>query len=283
MDPDGGKQEVFANTGGRVLGFDFDADGRMIAADAMKGLLAIGADGSVSLLADQRERRRSDRLRQLHRRGAGRHDLLHRRLDALCARATGAAPTKRACSTSSSSPRPAACWPTIRRPETTRIVARGLLVRQRHRPVGRWTEPVRRETGRYRIWKIDAGARDIDVQARLAAGPGAARQPARLSGQPDARSGRAHLGRSVQAAQSGGGWPRRRRRFCARCCCGCRAPCCRSASPTDMSSPSTRTAASSRTCRIPIGAYPETTGATETADRLYIHSLHAPAIGWLPR
>ncbi len=25
MDPDGGKQEVFANTGGRVLGFDFDA------------------------------------------------------------------------------------------------------------------------------------------------------------------------------------------------------------------------------------------------------------------
>ena len=33
----------------------------------------------------------------------------------------------------------------------------------------------------------------------------------------------------------------------------------------------------------PSGAYPETTGATETADRLYIHSLHAPAIGWLPR
>jgi hypothetical protein len=33
----------------------------------------------------------------------------------------------------------------------------------------------------------------------------------------------------------------------------------------------------------PSGAYPETTGATETADRLYIHSLHAPAIGWVPR
>ena len=25
MEPDGAKQEVFANTGGRVLGFDFDA------------------------------------------------------------------------------------------------------------------------------------------------------------------------------------------------------------------------------------------------------------------
>jgi hypothetical protein len=33
----------------------------------------------------------------------------------------------------------------------------------------------------------------------------------------------------------------------------------------------------------PSGAYPETTGVTETADRLYIHSLHAHGIGWLPR
>jgi hypothetical protein len=33
----------------------------------------------------------------------------------------------------------------------------------------------------------------------------------------------------------------------------------------------------------PSGAYPEATSATETADRLYIHSLHAHSIGWLPR
>src|SRR5690606_38514444 len=52
MEPDGTNREVFANTGGRVLGFDFDADGRMIAADAMLGLLAIAPDGGVSLLAD---------------------------------------------------------------------------------------------------------------------------------------------------------------------------------------------------------------------------------------
>ncbi|MDP1907688.1 MAG: SMP-30/gluconolactonase/LRE family protein, partial [Hyphomicrobium sp.] len=38
MDPDGGRREIFANTGGRVLGFDFDAGGRMIVADPMKGL-----------------------------------------------------------------------------------------------------------------------------------------------------------------------------------------------------------------------------------------------------
>jgi hypothetical protein len=33
----------------------------------------------------------------------------------------------------------------------------------------------------------------------------------------------------------------------------------------------------------PAGAYPETTGATETSGRLYIQSLHANAIGWLAR
>jgi hypothetical protein len=38
MNPDGSAQEVFVNTGGRVLGFDFDASGRLIAADAVKGL-----------------------------------------------------------------------------------------------------------------------------------------------------------------------------------------------------------------------------------------------------
>lgn len=32
----------------------------------------------------------------------------------------------------------------------------------------------------------------------------------------------------------------------------------------------------------PSGAYPETTGVTETRDRLYIQSLHAKGIGWLP-
>lgn len=33
----------------------------------------------------------------------------------------------------------------------------------------------------------------------------------------------------------------------------------------------------------PSGAYPETTGVTETADRLYIQSLQAKGLGWLPK
>jgi hypothetical protein len=31
----------------------------------------------------------------------------------------------------------------------------------------------------------------------------------------------------------------------------------------------------------PAGAYPETTGVTETAERLYMQSLHAKGLGWL--
>ena len=44
-----------------------------------------------------------------------------------------------------------------------------------------------------------------------------------------------------------------------------------------------RTATSSRICRIPSGAYPETTGATEYGRSPHNHSLHARTIGWLPR
>jgi sugar lactone lactonase YvrE len=33
----------------------------------------------------------------------------------------------------------------------------------------------------------------------------------------------------------------------------------------------------------PTGAYPETTAVTETADRLYVQSLHAKGLGWKPR
>ena len=33
----------------------------------------------------------------------------------------------------------------------------------------------------------------------------------------------------------------------------------------------------------PTGAYPETTAVTETPERLYIQSLHARELGWLPR
>ena len=33
----------------------------------------------------------------------------------------------------------------------------------------------------------------------------------------------------------------------------------------------------------PSGAYPETTAVTETTERMYVQSLHAHWLGWLPR
>jgi hypothetical protein len=48
---DGTAQQVFANTGGRVLGFAFLANGQMVATDAMRGLLAIAPDGAIQVLS----------------------------------------------------------------------------------------------------------------------------------------------------------------------------------------------------------------------------------------
>jgi sugar lactone lactonase YvrE len=53
MRPDGAAFEPWLTTGGRVLGFDFDAAGNLIAADAMRGLLLITRDGRIRVLADR--------------------------------------------------------------------------------------------------------------------------------------------------------------------------------------------------------------------------------------
>lgn len=50
LQADGTKPEVFSNTHGRPLGFAFDPGGNLIVADAIKGLLSISRDGSVTVL-----------------------------------------------------------------------------------------------------------------------------------------------------------------------------------------------------------------------------------------
>lgn len=50
---DGHRLENVADTGGRVLGFDFDREGNLIAADAYKGLLRVSPKGEVSLITRQ--------------------------------------------------------------------------------------------------------------------------------------------------------------------------------------------------------------------------------------
>jgi len=50
LQADGTHPEVFSNTRGRPLGLAFDISGNLIVADAIKGLLSIAPDGSVSVL-----------------------------------------------------------------------------------------------------------------------------------------------------------------------------------------------------------------------------------------
>ena len=108
MNPDGSGQEVFARTGGRVLGFDFDAAGNLIGADAFRGLVSIAADGKVTVLADKVDGdpiRFADAVAVARN---GRSTSAMRRPVSAPGKAAGS--WKRACWNSLSSPPPAECW-----------------------------------------------------------------------------------------------------------------------------------------------------------------------------
>lgn len=281
MDADGGNQEVFANTGGRVLGFAFDAEGRMIAADAMKGLLAIGTDGRVRLLTDHV--------------GAG---------DSVgYANSVVVAPDGNVYFTDASTRFSPAKWGGTYEASvldileqaasgrvlaydpvtaTTRVVAHGLSFANGIALSSDGRTLFVAETGRYRIWAIDSRASDLDVQS----GSAQARVLLdNLPGYPDnlmrGREGRIWVGLfrpRNPAADALSQKPFLRKVLL-------RMP--RSLLP--VGAPYGHVFAFDEAGRVtedlqdPSGAYPETTGVTETADRLYIHSLHAPVIGWIGR
>lgn len=281
MEPDGSNQQVFASTGGRVLGFAFDADGRMIAADAMKGLLAITPDARVSVLADHVNA--DDPIRYANSIVVAPNgtvyftDASHRFspaewggtypasvLDIMEQSATG---------------RVLAYDPATNK---VRIVAHGFSFANGIALSGDAKSLFVNETGRYRIWKIDAGAGDLDIRS---GSPQARVLLDNLPGYPDnlmrGRDGRIWVGLFKPrnpAADSLAEKPFFRKVLL-------RLP--RSWLPLGNSYG--HVFAIDEDGRVtddlqdPTGAYPETTGVTETADRLYIHSLHAHVLGWLPR
>jgi len=53
INPENSDVELFANTNGRPLGLEFDANGNLIVADAFRGLLSISPTGEITLLTDQ--------------------------------------------------------------------------------------------------------------------------------------------------------------------------------------------------------------------------------------
>lgn len=280
MNPDGAAQQVFATTGGRVLGFDFLANGHIVAADAMRGLLDIAPDGAVQVLTQAVSAQ--DRVRYANSVVVGPDQTVYFTdasrfspsdwggtyeasvLDILEQSASG-----RVLAYDSSNGQ-------------TRVVARGFSFANGIAVSADGRSLFVAETGRYRIWKVDSHARDLDVRS----GSAQARVLLdNLPGYPDnlmrGREGRIWVGlfRPRNPAADGLSQKPFLRKLLLRL----------PRAWLPLGKPYGHVFAMDENGQVvedlqdPSGAYPETTGATETQDRLYIHSLHAPVLGWVPR
>ncbi|MFS2036694.1 SMP-30/gluconolactonase/LRE family protein [Polaromonas sp. CT11-55] len=280
MNPDGSGREVVVNTGGRVLGFDFDAAGNIIAADAFRGLLSISPDKKVTVLADK---------------AAG--------TPILYANAAVVARNGKVYFSDASTRFGAQDWggtfeasildileqsatgrvieydPATR---ATRIVAKGLsfangvALSQDERSL------FVAETGKYRIWKLPVDAREQDIGQ-----PGAGLKPLfdNLPGYPDnlmrGLDGKVWVGLVKPRNPKIDGMARKpfMRKLTLRLP---RAfwPIPKAYGHVVAFTEEGKVVAD---LQDPSGAYPETTAVTETADRLYVQSLHARELGWLPK
>lgn len=281
MNPDGGDREVFAATGGRVLGFDFDAGGRMIAADAMLGLLALTGDGEVTLLIDRVSR--DDPMGYANSVAVATDGTVY-----FTDASTRFAPADWGGTLEAS------VLDILEQSATgrvlafdlatgvTRVVAHGFSFANGIALSADERSLFVNETGRYRIWKIDVHTRDLDVAS---GSPEARVLLDNLPGYPDnlmrGRDGRIWVG--LYRPRNPAADILAERPFLR----GMLLRLPRSLLPLGV--PYGHVFAIDEDGRVledlqdPSGAYPDTTGATETAERLYVHSLHAETIGWMPR
>ena len=283
MNPDGTGVETFVNTGGRPLGMDFDRDGHLVIADAMKGLLVADADGSVTVLADHvgsdpifyadavvvAENGRvyfTDATRRFSPVDLGTFDAAL--LDVMEHSCTG---------------RVLEYQPPTRQ---VRVVIGGLCFPNGVALSGDQAQLFIAETGEYRIWKVDVDADGLDAKA-------AARDPvngramvilANLPGFPDnltrGANGRLWTGLTKPRSDvidrlSSRPWLR---------AMSLRLP--KSLWPVPPAyghilafDENGRVVAD---LQDPSGRLPETSGATEREGDLYVQSLHADALGVLP-
>lgn len=280
MNADGSGQEVFVNTGGRVLGFDFDAQGNLIAADSFKGLLSIAPDRKVTVLTDavngdpiryadgvvvapDGKMYLSDASMRFAPKDWG-GTFESSVLDILEQAATG---------------RIIEYDPAT---QVTRVVAKGLSFANGVALSQDGKHLFVNETGRYRVWKMDVSAKDIDVKQP---NPQATVFLDNLPGYPDnlmrGLDGKIWLGfakprnpvadnlmdkpflREVTMRLPRALWP----------------------VPKSYGHVVAFTEDGKIVADLqdPTGAYPETTAITETKDRLYVHSLHAHGLGWLAK
>lgn len=281
MNQDGSRQEVFVKTGGRVLGFDFDAAGNIIAADVNNGLLSISPDKKITVLTNKVN---GDPIRYpdavaLAKSGKIYFSDASRRfapkdwggifqsstIDILEQRSTG---------------RILEYDPVTR---DTRVVAKGFSFANGVALSQDQNWLFVNETGKYRVWKISVKSKDLDI-----ANPGESAQVLfeNLPGYPDnlmrGINGKIWVGlikpRSPALEKMTITTTPFMRKFIMR------VP--RFLWPVPK--PYGHVFAFTEDGKVvadlqdPKGKYPEITGVTETPDRLYMQSLHAKGIGWLP-
>jgi sugar lactone lactonase YvrE len=280
MNPDGSGREVFAKTGGRVLGFDFDAAGNLIAADAVKGLLSISPDRKVSVLTDKVG---DDPIRYADAVVVARNGKMY-----LSDASTRFAPARWGGTfeasvldiiEQSSTGRILEYDPATR---GTRVVAKGLSFANGVALSQDEKDLFVAETGKYRVWKIATDARDLDVSAP---GPQARLLLDNLPGYPDnlmrGLDGKIWMGFTKPRSPVVDGMAEKPflRQLTLRL------P--RALWPVPKAYGHvvafTEDGKIVADLQDPSGAYPETTAVTETADRLYVQSLHAKGLGWLEK
>ena len=291
MNADGSNQEVFANTGGRVLGFDFDAAGNLIAADAVKGLLSISPDKKTSVLANSVN---------VSANGKTVADPI-RYADAVVVAQSG----KMYFSDASTRFAPADWGGTFEASildileqsstgrilefdpvsKSTRLVAKGLSFAngvalsqdEQHLFVN--------ETGKYRVWKISIQANELDINTSTTSNALASILLDNLPGYTDnlmrGLNGKIWLGFAKPRNPTIDGMANKpfMRQLTLRL------P--RALWPIPKAYGHviafTEEGKIIADMQDPSGQYPETTAVTETADRLYIQSLHAKGLGWLAK
>jgi sugar lactone lactonase YvrE len=280
MNPDGSGLEVYASTGGRVLGFDFDALGNLVGADTFRGLISIGPDRKVTLLTDKVD---GDPIRYANSVVVARNGKIYftdasTRFGAKQWGGTFEASVLDIMEQASSG-RVLEYDPATR---ATRVVAKGLAFANGVALSSDEQTLFVAETGKYRIWRIATAASNLDVSA---GNPQAGVLFDNLPGYPDnllrGMEGRIWVGlvkprnpavdklaekpflRKVTLRLPRALWP----------------------IPKAYGHVFAFTEDGKVVADLqdPSGAYPETTAVTETADRLYVQSLHAKTLGWLPK
>lgn len=279
MRQDGGGQTVFAATGGRPLGLDFDARGNLIVADAIKGVLSVAPDGKVTLLTDAVDGKPIGFANAVVVAGNGKIYVSDASARFSAARAGGTVEAAMLdVMEQSATGRVLEYDPAT---ASTRVVARGLSFANGLALSADQRQLFVAESGRYRVWKIALAADGLDL-ARPS--PQAAILVDNLPGYPDnltrGLNGKLWLGLGGQRNDLDAMAERPYLRELA-----LRIP----RFLWSMPKPYGHVVALSEDGTVlddlqdPGGASPLTTGVTETAERLYIHNANANTLGWLAK